>query len=957
MHNNNLRTELDYFSKDYDEEREIEPRSEPARAVTPPLRAASPRVHKRRKRVFGFEETQNRGGSRIEKTAKVEGLWKKHQEGMEVKIGQALPNNVGGNLPHNAHELPSINSGEKPLYMGKLHQPSTRRPMYTFPNMPVYTNPNSTCLSPNPLGLVSPFVCWIEDYPLLDGLKMPSHIGSYDGKKDLDNFLHLFKRAIRMQKWLMTTACHMFTYTLKASPEYGGIVKKHVASLITKISKQSSDRTHLKVQIQEAINSGQLLHLVKGIKKEKAKENCATKNTVSKRMAYKEGIMFPPVTRVSNAPVIRIAAIFRRKAGRVYIDSGSICEVIYEHCFEKLNPTIKATRVNTKHPIVGFFGKRSWSVGEVPLEIIIGEHPLSRTKTLYIVIVKFDSPHNMLLGRTAMQKIGIVVSTIHGAIKFHTKKESEPYSRLAKLGKKQKRPKGPLPSTKKGYPAVMTLKKKSVAKWAIELGEHDIVFLKRDERETPANFLPEIPFDNSEKRVKEKEVSDPSNEWKLYTDKASSFDGAGAGIMLIDRASKEYIYALRFKFETTNKEAEYEALLARLRIAQEIEVTKVAIFLDSQLVVNQIKGTYAAKQLSIKSYLQKVKAALKGFEGYAVEHVRRNQNKKANALSKLASMTFEHLIKEVLVEVLAKRSIEEKEVLKVEIKEKRTPPQTDKIIKEIDEGSCGFNVKPRSMVVRIIKQGYYWPSMHREAAKIVQDCDKCKEQSAVGKKGMYGAITVRSTWPFSHWGIHILGPLPMAPGGLQFLAIAVEHSSKWVEAKPITVKNARQVEKFAWEYVVCRFGVPQMISSKEEKHFKEGIFADFCKGLKITQSFSPITKHMEIMHYIEKHLIQSQQSWVDNLAKELWVHKTLPKNSQEKTSFSITYGSKAIVPIFEAIYDRGRTQETTKKSKEIASVEKSHYRNKLQKYHNTRNNYSNYIVGDIVLFPTSSQKQ
>ncbi|GJU86142.1 reverse transcriptase domain-containing protein [Tanacetum coccineum] len=44
MRNNDLLTELKYFSEDYNEEREMEPRPEPARAVTPPLRAASPRV-------------------------------------------------------------------------------------------------------------------------------------------------------------------------------------------------------------------------------------------------------------------------------------------------------------------------------------------------------------------------------------------------------------------------------------------------------------------------------------------------------------------------------------------------------------------------------------------------------------------------------------------------------------------------------------------------------------------------------------------------------------------------------------------------------------------------------------------------------------------------------------------------------------------------------------------------
>ncbi|GJW22898.1 reverse transcriptase domain-containing protein [Tanacetum coccineum] len=156
------------------------------------------------------------------------------------------------------------------------------------------------------------------------------------------------------------------------------------------------------------------------------------------------------------------------------------------------------------------------------------------------------------------------------------------------------------------------------------------------------------------------EETKPSYEWKLYTDGASSFDGSGAGLMLIDPKGKEYTYALRFKFETTNNEAEYEALLARLRIAQEMKIVNLAIFVDSQLLVNQIKGIYAPKQPAIREYLQRTKETLRGFRSYTIKHIRRNQNKKADALRKLALMTFEHLTKEVLVEVLARRSIEEK---------------------------------------------------------------------------------------------------------------------------------------------------------------------------------------------------------------------------------------------------------------------------------------------------------
>ncbi|GKC31153.1 reverse transcriptase domain-containing protein [Tanacetum coccineum] len=87
------------------------------------------------------------------------------------------------------------------------------QPMYAPPNMPVYPNPAGSFA--DSIGSVTPFVRWIEDYPLPNGLKMPSHIGSNDGKRDPDNFLHLFEGAIRMQKWLMLVACHMFTYTLK----------------------------------------------------------------------------------------------------------------------------------------------------------------------------------------------------------------------------------------------------------------------------------------------------------------------------------------------------------------------------------------------------------------------------------------------------------------------------------------------------------------------------------------------------------------------------------------------------------------------------------------------------------------------------------------------------------------------------------------------------------------------
>ncbi|GJT92750.1 hypothetical protein Tco_1081595 [Tanacetum coccineum] len=70
IRNDDLRTELEYFSEDYDEEQETEPRPEPNREATPTLRPRSPVVRRQRERVAGFEETPNTERSRRGRNAK-----------------------------------------------------------------------------------------------------------------------------------------------------------------------------------------------------------------------------------------------------------------------------------------------------------------------------------------------------------------------------------------------------------------------------------------------------------------------------------------------------------------------------------------------------------------------------------------------------------------------------------------------------------------------------------------------------------------------------------------------------------------------------------------------------------------------------------------------------------------------------------------------------------------------
>ncbi|GJS14553.1 reverse transcriptase domain-containing protein [Tanacetum coccineum] len=137
--------------------------------------------------------------------------------------------------------------------------------------------------------------------------------------------------------------------------------------------------------------------------------------------------------------------------------------------------------------------------------------------------------------------------------------------------------------------------------------------------------------------------------WTLFTDGSSCIDGSRAGLIWTNLEGVEFTYAMRFRFEATNNEVEYEALIAGLRIAEQMGVKNLQANVDSHLVANQVNGSYVAK-----------------------ESVPRSENKKADALSKIASTSFAHLSKQVLVEELKKKSVHEREVLAIVEEEEKT---------------------------------------------------------------------------------------------------------------------------------------------------------------------------------------------------------------------------------------------------------------------------------------------
>ncbi|GAV70379.1 RVT_3 domain-containing protein [Cephalotus follicularis] len=252
--------------------------------------------------------------------------------------------------------------------------------------------------------------------------------------------------------------------------------------------------------------------------------------------------------------------------------------------------------------------------------------------------------------------------------------------------------------------------------------------------------------------------------WKFFVDGSSCVTGSGAGLVLTSPNRWMLEHALRFGFKATNNEAEWEALIVGLTIAKHLEVQKIEASNDSQLVVGLVSGEYETREDSKAKYLAHLQSLKSAFQELRVLKVPRVENVRADQLSKLA--TTEELKKNqtVLVDYLDRPTIFEVDVMDIDtthepnwmtpfidwlrnrimpedpsearklvyranryqlrdgILYKRsfsfpwmrcsTPLEADSALREVHEGVFGNHLGGRTLSHKLLRQDYFWPTMH-----------------------------------------------------------------------------------------------------------------------------------------------------------------------------------------------------------------------------------------------------
>ena len=142
----------------------------------------------------------------------------------------------------------------------------------------------------------------------------------------------------------------------------------------------------------------------------------------------------------------------------------------------------------------------------------------------------------------------------------------------------------------------------------------------------------------------------------MYVNGATNQRGSGVGLVLISHERATIEKSLRLGFSATNNKAEYEALLQGMAMMQKMGGKVVEMFLDSRLVVGQVKGEMEAKDVRMQEYLSQVKRLRPSFDLFSLSHIFRSGNTHADSLATLATSLVGKLPRIILVEHLGEAS-------------------------------------------------------------------------------------------------------------------------------------------------------------------------------------------------------------------------------------------------------------------------------------------------------------
>ncbi|RVW51967.1 Transposon Tf2-8 polyprotein [Vitis vinifera] len=431
------------------------------------------------------------------------------------------------------------------------------------------------------------------------------------------------------------------------------------------------------------------------------------------------------------------------------------------------------------------------------------------------------------------------------------------------------------------------------------------------------------------------------------------------------KESREHLeQAIRLGFPTSNNEAEYEAILSGLDLALALSVSRLRVYSDSQLV----------------------------FSEWTIEKIKRTKNGRADTLAGIAASLP---IKEAIllpIHVQTHPSITEASTCNtIEASQADGQEWTKDILKYLRTGTLpkepkqAHKIRVQAARFTLIEgtctngplQGPFARVLlahnEKECGSLCQKCDKCQKHAPIPHVPSETLKPISGPWPFAQWDMDIVGPLPAAAAQKKFLLVATDYFSKWMKAEAYASIKDKDVTKFVWKNIICRFGIPQTIIADNGPQFDNIAFRNFCSELNIRNAYSTPrypqsngqaeATNKTLITALKKRLEQAKGKWVEELPGVLWAYRTTPGRPTGNTPFALAYGMDAVIPTEiglptirtevgkqdDANTELGRNLDWVDETRETASIRMADYQQRAAAHYNRKARPRSFKSGTLVL--------
>ncbi|WJZ83124.1 hypothetical protein VitviT2T_002831 [Vitis vinifera] len=414
--------------------------------------------------------------------------------------------------------------------------------------------------------------------------------------------------------------------------------------------------------------------------------------------------------------------------------------------------------------------------------------------------------------------------------------------------------------------------------------------------------------------------------WRMYFDGAANHPGYGIGVLLVSPQGDHIPRSVRLTFPdyhpTTNNIVEYEACILGLETALELGIKQMDVLGDSNLVLRQFADALATlasivdipTNVVVRPLLIETRSApaychlidetevqddlpwfhdIRQFLRYGT-YPKAATVKDRRALRQLATRFV------ICEETLYRRSVDGILLLCLD------RASADRVMREVHAGVCGPHMGGHMLTRKIMRAGYFWLTMETDCCQFVRRCPECQRHGDLIHVPPSELHALTSPWPFSVWGIDIIGKIsPKSSNGHEFILVAIDYFTKWVEAASYAKLTSTRVDSFIRSHIICRYGVPHELISDRGAHFRAEVETLLQKyGIQHHRSsaYMPQTNgaveatNKNIKRILRK-MVETSRDWSEKLHFALWAYRTSFRTPTEATPYSLVYGMEVVLPI------------------------------------------------------------